>query len=361
MKKILFAILISLLSLTSGYTQGCSEPSGDKGAEVFGFFQPQFDYLFLGEDFKGKSLNEANFHFNRIRVGIKGNVPYDFSYYVLSELSPTLNGPNILDAFVAYNRFKPYLTVAAGQFKSPFGLELTTPCHKLHTINRSQVVSSLAGPFRDMGVMLLGGTGDKKIFGSKTKNFIGYKLAFLNGTGQNTPDNNAKKDIVSRLTIHPIEMLTVGLNYRFGAHPPSKVGLDDDTRTRMGFDVQVKYKGLTIEGEYITGEDKGSYTVGGGCGLPLEILQGSVERNGFFAQAMYKTKWNLEPIIKYESYDPNIDNESIDDIQNIMTLGFNYFPNEWTRLQFNYLYKAEESGAVEIKNDAFLAQVQIVF
>lgn len=361
MKKYVFAIAIIFLAFEFGYAQGCSEPSGDQGVEVFGFFQPQFDYHFLGDDISGESQNTAEFRFNRIRFGVKGNVPYDFNYYLLTELSPRVDGPAILDAFIAYNRYKPYLTVAVGQFKSPFGLELTTPCHKLHTINRSEVVSSLAGPFRDMGVMLLGGTGKKSIFGSKTKNFIGYKIAFMNGTGQNKPDDNAKKDIVTRLTLHPIEMLTLGLNYRFGAHPPSKVGLEDDTRTRLGFDAEIKYKNLTIQGEYISGQDKGSYTSGGGCGSPLQVLQGSVDRTGFFAQAMYKTKWNLEPIVKYESYDPNIDAESVNDIQNILTMGVNYFPNEWTRIQLNYLYKAEESGDVEIPNDAFLAQIQIVF
>ncbi|MEA1973565.1 MAG: hypothetical protein U9N34_09805, partial [Candidatus Cloacimonadota bacterium] len=68
--------------------------------------------------------------------------------------------------------------------------------------------------------------------------------------------------------------------------------------------------------------------------------EGSVERNGMWAQAMYSlydlTDINIQPIIKYESYDPNTDED--DDSENIITFGVNYFFNDWTRLQFNYLY-----------------------
>ena len=50
-----------------------------------------------------------------------------------------------------------------------------------------------------------------------------------------------------------------------------------------------------------------------------------------------------------------------DHLEQITTFGFNYFFNEWTRLQVNYLYKAEESANSEIANDALLVQLQVVF
>lgn len=84
------------------------------------------------------------------------------------------------------------------------------------------------------------------------------------------------------------------------------------------------------------------------------MLKGSVERNGYFAQAMYMTEWNLQPIVKYEFFDPNMDAD--DDAGSILTFGFNYFFNDWTRLQLNYLYKAEET---EVKNDELLVQLQV--
>ncbi len=344
--------------------QECMDVSSDEGVNVIGFLQTQAEYNFLGEDLRGESLNELDFYFNRVRIGVAGSIPYDFSYYAMTEMSSTLNGPHILDAFISYNKFAPYAKASFGQFRTPFGLEVgSTGCHKLHTINRSEVVSNLAAPFRDFGLMISGGTGDISILGSKTTDLIGYKLALLNGTGLNTPDDNRKKDFLARLTIHPFDFITVGASYRTGKHPPLADGVYvDDSRERLGFDIQLEHAGFLVQGEYIDGSDDGSYTIGGGCGDPLETVLGSINRKGFFGQALYMTPWNLQPVVKFESYDPNTSEiEGLNDQINVITYGFNYFFNEWTRLQVNYLYRAEETARVEIPNDALLMQFQVVF
>jgi hypothetical protein len=220
-------------------------------------------------------------------------------------------------------------------------------------------------------MMISGGTDTLSLFGSKTKNLFGYQFAVLNGNGMNIQDNNRFKDIVGRVTFHPFEFITVGASYRFGRHPAAIAGTPEDERSRWGLEAELKYKGLVVQGEYINGSDIGSYTTGGGCGEPLETHVGSVDRDGFFVQAAYEVPWNLplnfQPIIKYETYDPNIANDplmfegSATDRQNIITYGFNLFFNEWTRIQVNYLYKAEETGDVEVPNDALLIQAQIAF
>lgn len=64
-------------------------------------------------------------------------------------------------------------------------------------------------------------------------------------------------------------------------------------------------------------------------------------------------------------FDPNREIEF--DQRSAITLGFNYFINEWTRIQVNYLYNVEESSSVdinnyfEIPNDMLLVQFQIKF
>ena len=88
----------------------------------------------------------------------------------------------------------------------------------------------------------------------------------------------------------------------------------------------------------------------------MEVHEGSINRGGFWAQTLYMTPWNIQPVIKYESYDPNTDED--DDIENVITFGFNYFFNDWTRLQLNYLYKVEEE---EEPNDEILMQLQVKF
>lgn len=363
MKKIAAVLILAcLLAPQLSWSQGCMDAGDAEGVKVVGYLQPEFRYDFLGKDDAGKRLDQNSFYFNRLRIGVTGNIPYDFSYYALTELSPKLGGPYILDAFISYNRFGPYAKLAFGQFKSPFGLELFTPCHKLYTIDRSEVVNNLAGPFRDFGIMLTGGTDSLHIFGTKTKNLFGYQIALLNGTGKNVLDDNRLKDISGRLTFHPFEFITLGASYRFGKHPAaSPTATKDDERKRLGFDVELKYKGFLVQGEYIQGSDIGSYTTGGGCGEPIEVHEGSLDRDGYFVQAMYMTPWRVQPVVKYETYDPNIAGDALHDQVRTITYGVNYFFNEWTRLQVNYRYNAEEDGTVEIPNDVLLVQVQVVF
>ena len=363
MKKILFIIVAAFFFYPQvNWSQGCIEATSDEGVQLIGYLQPQFEYDFLGEDkLTGENLDQSSFYFNRIRLGVVGNIPYDFSYYAMTELSPNLDGPFILDAFISYNRLGPWAKISVGQFRSPFGLELSTPCHMLHTINRSAVVGELAGN-REFGVMISGGTDTLSIFGSKTKNLFGYQFALLNGNGKNVQDDNRYKDIVGRVTFHPFEFVTLGASYRYGKHPAiSPDAQQEDERERFGLDLELKYKNFLVQGEYIQGSDVGSYTTGGGCGDPLELHEGSADRHGYFVQAMYMTPWKVQPVVKYEFYEPNNDADVTLDQFSTITYGLNIFPNEWTRLQINYLYNVEENGNVEFSNDALLIQAQVLF
>jgi phosphate-selective porin len=67
--------------------------------------------------------------------------------------------------------------------------------------------------------------------------------------------------------------------------------------------------------------------------------------------------YGLQPVVKYEYFDPDTDVD--DNGSSIVTAGVNYFFNDWTRLQLNYLYKAEEG--TEIANDEILMQLQVKF
>ncbi|HRF40693.1 MAG TPA: porin, partial [Saprospiraceae bacterium] len=91
-------------------------------------------------------------------------------------------------------------------------------------------------------------------------------------------------------------------------------------------------------------------------------------RDGFFVQALYMTPWKVQPVVRYERFDPNMEMAADqlgflpeDGMQNVITYGLNYFFNEKVRFQINYLYKAEETGKLEVKNDILLTQFQIVF
>lgn len=341
MKKLAFIFILAVLPMLS-FSQGCVDVSDDEGVKVMGFIQPQYDYNF--------DSYENTFHFNRARLGVLGSIPYDFRYYFVAEFSPVFTGnPFLLDAFISYNRVM-WAQGALGQFKSPFSLELQTPCHKLNTIYRTHMVVDLAGPLRDIGFM---------IYGGNDTTLIKYQIAIMNGTGMNVLDNNAGKDYVGRVVVQPFgsTLLGIGGSFRYGTSAPaSPEATTDDSRSRYGGELNFNYKGFTLQGEYIWAEDIGSYTEGGGCGGPGEIKEGSKERQGWYVTAMYMTKFRLQPVVRYEYYDRDINAD--DQFQYMTTLGINYFFNDWTRLQVNYLLAS--NNIIEYNNQ-LLIQFQIVF
>ena len=203
MKKItiLLMSLFFILLYSAAFAQGCDD-DGDAEADdsgkpkLFGFIQPQYEYHFKGDD----ATN--TFKFKRARIGVKGNIPYDFKYYVVLENSAFVGGgyPYLLDAFVSFTRYK-WAKISVGSFKQPFGMEINTACSGLHTIQRANVSDQLVAPQRDMGIMILGGDNNT---------FVKYALAIMNGNGigslANTKgDNNKKKDIIGRLTFKPLD------------------------------------------------------------------------------------------------------------------------------------------------------------
>lgn len=341
--------------------QGCAEPTSEEGVQVFGYLQPEFN-TFFEED------TRVSTQFRRMRVGVMGNIPYDFSYYVLTEWSnfqnPNQNGgPFLLDAFVSYNRY-PFARVAIGSFKYPFGLELSTACHGLYTIRRSKIVGELTANYdatsnRDIGVMLLGGNNDSKFT---------YRVALTNGYGIFAEENNLTESysLTGRVTFKPIQALTVGASFRDGILPSQNEEItQSDTKMRFGFDAFWKQGKYFFQGEYINGEDKGSYTTGGGCdGGPGQTLVGTQDRTGWFLMGGYRFANNLEPIYKFESYSSSTSSgeqgTSADEVDSFcQTFGLNYYPNDWTRIQVNYIYSAEDPE--ELKNDALLVQLQVRF
>lgn len=354
MKK-LFLLIWALVVLTGSlYSQGCMEASSSEGVSVKGYIQPQFNW-----NQTRTGWDKSDFLFNRARIGFLGNIPYDVNYYVFVELSPFKNGyPYLLDAFVSYTRLG-FAKFTLGQFKSPISLEQNTPCQSLYTINRSTVVEELAAPQRDIGFMISGGADTF---------WFNYYLGFFNGTGILTTidpttgilkpyDNNMGKDLVGRLVFHPFKMLDIGGSFRYGTSPSQVSNSEPDKRKRFGAELSFKWNNFFLQSEYLYGEDIGSYTTGGGCGEPLEIHTGSIKRAGMFVMAGYMTPWRLQPVIKYENYNTDLSQENT--TNHITTYGLNYFLNDWTRIQINYLYKAEE--AREIPNDCLMIQVQAKF
>ncbi len=342
MKKILL-ILISVAFIFTPQilkAQGCEDPSDDESddgkVKVFGFIQPQYEYHMTDPA-------SNTFKFMRARIGVTGKIPYDFSYYVVLEASPFVSPtgyPLLLDAFISYNRYE-WAKFSLGQFKQPFGQEVNTACHKLHTIRRSMVSDQLVSPQRDLGLIMLGGSNETA---------IKYSLAVMNGRGVTIKDNNNKKDVIGRVVFKPLDFLSVGGSFRYGF--PNN---DTDIRKSYAGEVAVDAGNFLLQAEYIYDEGDYNRAAGGGCGS--DPMTFGDKRSGAYVMAMYMTPFMIQPILKFEYFDTDhaIDNNNL----YTWTYGLNYFFNDWTRLQVNYLYNAEK-GAEKL-NDAILVQLQVKF
>lgn len=341
-KIILLFVLAFLFQVNNAFSQGCDadEPADSTGTpaiKVFGYIQPEYVYTL-----SDPSTN--TFTFKRARIGVRGKVLNDFSYYFMLEASPFIGGVGsayLMDAFVAWEKYN-WARIAVGSFKQPFGREVVTPCNNLTTIDRAIVSDQLVAPQRDYGIMVLGGN---------KYNRFGYQVALMNGRGLNVTDNNSKKDMIGRATYQVFDFMSLGASFRYG-YPNN----DDDTRTTYGADILLKFNNLHIQGEYI--QDEGDYNraAGGGCGSePMELGE---KRAGAYGMIWYDTKWDLQPVFKYEYFDQDLDIKDIG-YQERMTLGVNYFFNDKIRLQINY--QANIETYINIDNDKFLAQIQVKF
>ncbi len=347
---ILFALVL-LFQVNKAFSQGCEgdDPATNdsvsaQSVKVFGYIQPQFDYNFDGND------NENTFKFKRARLGVRGTLHKDFSYYFMLEASPFIGGDDqeeayLMDAFITYNADN-WARISVGSFKQPFSLEVATPCHALTTIERSIVADQLVVPQRDFGIGIYGGNKYTK---------LNYAVALMNGKGLKFKDNNTKKDFIGRATYKVTDFLTVGGSFRYGF---PKLNNDKDDRTTYGGEFLVELDKLKVQGEYI--HDKGAFDSGaaGGCGSePIDLEK---ERAGAYMMASYNVNEKFQPVFKYEYFDADLDSKDVAGLyQERMTLGVNYFFNDKVRLQLNYLANIET--VINNDNDALIVQMQIKF
>lgn len=354
-KLFLAAIATAVLSLPS-HGQGCMGGGSDL-IGVSGFIQPQYNFNLNGTDANGNSLNTSNFTFNRARLGVMGSIPYDIDYYFVAEFSSfktQQKNVHLLDAYVSYTRFSQWARISVGQFKSPFSMEQNTACSGLYTINRSEVVNQLAGPQRDLGLLVSGGSDTT---------LLQYSIGVMNGTGMNVEDDNRNKNIVGRVLLHPVDGLTVGGSFNAGKINPTDLTQKMNDIYRFGGEVQYKAGSLFLQGEYIRGIDKlhsaSRLPVYGGCGgiVGYETrTAGSYTKDGFVVMASYMTPWSLEPVVKFDTYNSDVDVAG--KRTNYTTIGLNYYVNDYSRVQVNYVNVAESAG---VMNDMIMIQLQAKF
>lgn len=310
---------------------------------------------------------DNEFRVRRARITASGNVTGGLGY----KLTASLDGPapgssasvKLWDAYMSYTA-NSLLKVTAGQFKYDFTLEGLESTTDRIPVLRAESINDIAGrlgtqgaSFRDIGVRVNGSY--KSALG------LTYGIAVVNGSGMNIGDNNGSKDIVGRMTVTPVEGLTVGVSAYAGKGEDSASAFEVKERA-WGADAEFKRGGLRLRGEYIAARWKNWDA------SALAAAEGKTAKpKGWYLQASYRIPWHdaLEVMGRYEEYEK--DSNTPESTLRTTTAGLTYYLKGKTRISANYLFrdagasqivKAQETNAAgsDIK-DLFLLQAILVF
>jgi len=270
----------------------------------------------------------STFQLRRARISLDGGIHKIASYKIQVE---ALNTASLLDAYL---QFKPadYANLTFGQFKIPFSQENLISSSDLLTIERSQVVNSLVpgrdngSNGRDIGADVSGSYGFSRSAG------VDYALGVFNGAGIDRKDDNNRKDFAARLAIRPFGGLSFAGDYYNGA-----AGAGEIERDRHGAEIAYRYHPLTLQGEFIWGQD------------------GAIHEQGWYGLAAWRfsTKW--EGVFRTDAFDP--DRSKANNMTSTYITGFNWYFATHLKWQLNEGAQNQQS---KLRN-VFLSQLQFRF
>jgi len=337
---------LSLVCLTI-YSVAClaqDEPEFDELTRMF-----KKKYLSIGVLFQGvadfqieRSFPGKNgFNISNMRFILSGDLDGGFGYFFVSNV---INSPAILDA-KAYYALSSAAIFDLGLFKPPFSKEFLTGAGAIDFVNRSQVVTALAGS-RQIGFQIRGATNDRA---------FSYGAGMFNGNsfaGNNNDNNNFM--YVGRVTITPQlnasgtkNELEIGVN---GAY-------SKDNNAVIGGGVLPVFGGkrLVFGGDMRFTCDKWL--------LATEVLGSRLNHRsgetthpvGYHATLGYMTSGNTQVLLRWDSFRPDM--PAMPD-QDLLIAGFNLWPTKVTELQVNCIIPTKDSNA---KHHQVLVNAQFAF
>jgi hypothetical protein len=285
--------------------------------------------------------NISKFVPKRVRFKATGTLTDRVGFFVQHDFwgaGGTPPAPRLLDARFDYT-ICPCAKLSAGQFALPFGIETPISPYSLDAITYSYMVGAgwpqTPGPtgffpyIRDLGVML---------WGTYPKNNLKaiYNLAVFNGGGYDKSEENQYKDVIGRLA-GSYKWATLGWSYYYGKTDSGTTTRPYKDKVRFGGDLKLDRGPFLFQTEFIQGWDD------------------TITRRGYYALAEVKLWKVLQPVIKYDVWDPNTNtgNNQINKIAG----GLNWYFSPNSKLQAIYEIKGEESDSVATKyNDDFILQ-----
>ncbi|MBI3585193.1 MAG: porin [Nitrospinae bacterium] len=316
-----------------------------------------------------KKVNNE-FRVRRARIDVRGNVTEEIGY----RIQGSFDGPapasgsasvRLWDAYMTYKAHS-LINITMGQFKYPFTLEGLEGIPDIIPVLRADSITDIAGKlgtqggsYRDIGIMVNGGYKDAL--------GLTYGVAIINGKGINTGDNNRGKDIVGRVTLSPLDGLTLGGSYYRGKGQDETETLEvNESAYDLEAEFRLKELGFSMRGEYITAEWENWDAAQG------KAVSGKRQKpNGWYIQMAYRLPplTDLQLLARYEDYEK--DGNTPDSHLKTTTVGVTYYFKGKTRVTANYLIRdAQDSSIVTAQetdaaghriDNLFLIQMIVVF
>jgi hypothetical protein len=381
---------------------------------IGGYMQPQFQVAQSqgAQSYEGGNFSEfssSRFLLRRARLKFDYILPSkdrDFPKALFTfQFDATERGVFVRDMFLrVYEPKHQNFSVLTGLVARPFGYEVNLSSSYRETPERGRMSQTLMPTERDLGMMLM--------YESQNPNHkspVKFDVGLFNGEGlSGTTDFDSYKDLISRLTIKPINFskkmfVSGGLSFLNGGwrqatkymyeigeqsgnkyfavdSSASNVG-DKAPRRYYGTDVQLGYRhgwGKTeIRAEYWRGKQPGTSTSTTNPGtMPLvpTYIRNFDGAFFYFLQNIVNDKWEF--MAKYDWYDPNTkvkDNEigvanlTAADIK-FSTVGIGltrYFTSNLKILVYYDIVRNEQTALAgftsDVKDNIFTARMQVRF
>ncbi|RTL53150.1 MAG: DUF3138 domain-containing protein [Rhodocyclaceae bacterium] len=287
----------------------------------------------------------------------------------------------LTDVYLQYSLVKsnggledPKLTVTFGQQKIPFGLEAQVSDELKPTVSTAQFLGTSAlsqlGK-RQIGVVLRGDWNPTVDYGFNYRApLIEYAIGVVNGNGDNTADDNTRKDWLGRVAFtlpvdynSPFRELKFGASYYSGwkvlTNTANNVVADAAHSSRKGIDIYYNHNPIGVTYERADGVDDALLVPAAANYRGTQPIKSSGQVLTVFYNFGDIAQWskNLNQVGKYDDFwpttsqvyyrfdrwDPNVYAAKDEIFKG--TVGYNYFFAQTTKLQLGFTRTTYPNGS----------------
>lgn len=295
MKRALLILLIGLSVLVYTATFAQAESESLEQLKFTCFAQTRFDAQ-IGENDEGDlELKSDSFGVSRVRIRATGKLVKTLGFFVQMDAG---SNPAIKDARLRVGCPALPLTLEAGRFLLPFGVETPINPYWLTAVDYSLPVSKMMNGLWDVGVKIYG----KPAISNQLS--LDYAVAVVNGNTGGYSDDNKSKDFVGRIGVELPMGLSLGGSGYIGK--ASVEGVEDDvTKNRFGADIKLSSGPILLQAEGMLGTND------------------ETDAMGLYVLAAFKVLPSIQLVGKFDLFDPDTDAE--DGATNRIRVGANCF------------------------------------